>query len=140
MPTNIAEGWGNKSTTDAEVTGEVDTNITGVSLISFQTNGTATSVAATTKTTIVSATYSATFNNVALISVSGGNYAKFFLTINTVDIDIRRTGPNLNLEFDFKSNPLGLSALDVVDIKVEHFNTGSLVDFEAVIYGYANTP
>ena len=138
MPSNIEEGWGNKSTTDAEVTGSVDTNITGVSLISFQSNGTVSNVVDATKTTIVSATYSATFNNVALISVSGGNYAKFFLTINTVDIDIRRTGPALNLEFDFKSNPLGLSSGDVVDIKVEHFNTGSLVDFEATIYGYAN--
>jgi hypothetical protein len=135
---DVENSWGNKSDTDSVVSGTVDTNITGVSLISFQSNGTLTNVVDATKTTIVSATYSATFNNVALISVSGGNYAKFFLTINAVDIDIRRTGPDLNLEFDFKSNPLGLSALDVVDIKVEHFNTGSLVDFEAVIYGYAN--
>jgi len=135
---DVENSWGNKSDTDAVVTGEVDTNITGVSLISFQSNGTVSNVVANTKTTIVSATYSATFNNVALISVSGGNYAKFFLTVNTIDIDIRRTGPALNLEFDFKSNPLGLSTGDVVDVKVEHFNTGSLVDFEAVIYGYAN--
>jgi hypothetical protein len=135
---DVENSWGNKSDTDSVVSGTVDTNITGVSLISFQSNGTLTNVVDATKTTIVSATYSATFNNVALISVSGGNYAKFFLTINAVDIDIRRTGPDLNLEFDFKSNPLGLTTGDVVDVKVEHFNTGSLVDFEAVIYGYAN--
>ena len=42
-----------------------------------------------------------------------------------------------NLEFDFKSNPLGLSSGDVVDVKVEHFNTGQSLDFEATIYGYA---
>jgi len=135
---DVENSWGNKSDTDSVVSGTVDTNITGVSLISFQSNGTVSNVVDSTKTTIVSATYSGTFNNVALISVSGGNYAKFFLTINTIDIDIRRTGPALNLEFDFKSNPLGLTTGDVVDIKVEHFNTGSLVDFEAVIYGYAN--
>ena len=136
MPSNIEEGWGNKSTTDADVTGTVDTNITGVSLISFQSSGTATNVAATVKTTIVSATFSPTFNNVALVSVSGQDYAKYYLTLGGVDIDIRRTGPDRNLEFDFKSNPLGLSSGDTIDIKVEHFFTGDLLDFEATIYGY----
>jgi len=137
MPSNVKEGWGNKSTTDAEVTGDVNATIEGVSLISFVTKGTAVTVPASTKTTILTATYSTTFNNIALISVSGQDYAKFFLTINTIDADIRRSGPLRNLEFDFKSNPLGLSSGDVVDIKVEHFFTGDLLDFEATIYGYA---
>ena len=35
MPTNVAEGWGNKSTTDAEVTGDVNANIEGISLTNF---------------------------------------------------------------------------------------------------------
>ena len=137
MPSNVKEGWGNKSTTDAEVTGDVNATIEGVSLISFVTGGTATLVPATTKTTILTATYSASFNNIALISVSGQDYAKYYLTVNAADIDIRRSGPARNLEFDFKSNPLGLSSGDVVDIKVEHFFTGDLLDFEATIYGYA---
>jgi hypothetical protein len=121
MPSNIEEGWGNKS----------------VALISFSTNGIATNVPASTKTTILTATYSASFNNIALISCSGQDYAKFYLVLNTVDIDIRRSGPSSNVEYDFKSNPLGLSTGDVIDIKVEHFNTGQLLDFEATIYGYA---
>jgi len=135
---DVENSWGNKSDTDAVVTGSVDTNITGVSLISFVTKGVATNVAATTKTTILSVTYSATFNNVALVSVSGQDYAKFFLTINAVDADIRRTGPDRNLVYDFKSNPLGLVTGDVVDVKVEHFFTGDLLDFEATLYGYPN--
>jgi hypothetical protein len=137
MPSNVKEGWGNKSTTDAEVTGDVNATIEGVALISFSLNGTATSVPATTKTTILSATYSASFNNIALISCSGQDYAKFYLTLNTVDIDIRRSGPSSNVEYDFKSNPLGLTTGDTIDVKVEHFNTGNLLDFEATIYGYA---
>jgi len=138
MPSNVKEGWGNKSTTDAFVEGgDIHATIDGVSLINFVTGGTAVNVPATTKTTILTATYSATFNNIALVSVSGQDYAKYFLTVNTVDIDTRRTGPDRNLDFDFKSNPLGLSVGDVVDIKVEHFFTGDLLDFEATIYGYA---
>lgn len=140
MVTRIRPGWSDIDTSATVTGGEIDTNITGVSLISFVTGGTATSVPATTKTTILTATYSATFNNIALISVSGQDYAKFFLTLNTVDIDTRRSGPDRNLEFDFKSNPLGLSSGDVVDIKVEHFFTSDLLDFEATIYGYANPP
>jgi hypothetical protein len=137
MVTRIRPGWSDL-VTEATIEGPVDTNITGVSLISFLVGDTETSVPASTKTTILTQVYSATFNNIALVSVSGDNYAKFFLTINTVDIDVRRSGPDRNLQFDFKSNPLGLSSGDVVDIKAEHFNTGQLVDFEATIYGYAN--
>lgn len=137
MPSNVEEGWGNRSTTDAEVTGDVNATIEGVALISFAVKGAATNVPASTKTTILTATYSASFNNIALISCSGQDYAKFYLTLNTTDIDIRRSGPDRNLVYDFKSNPLGLSSGDVVDIKVEHFFTGDLLDFEATIYGYA---
>jgi hypothetical protein len=137
MPTNVSEGWGNRNTTDAEVTGDVNATIEGVALISFSSTGTATNVAASTKTTILSATYSASFNNIALISVSGQDYAKFFLTLNAADIDIRRTGPARNLTYDFKSNPLKLVSGDTIDVKVEHFFTGDLLDFEATIYGYA---
>jgi len=134
---DVENSWGNKSDTDAVVTGDVNATIEGVSLISFVTGGSAAGVADTTKTTILSATYSASFNNIALISCSGQDYAKYYLTLNTVDIDIRRSGPERNVEFDFKSNPLGLSSGDIVDIKVEHFFTGESLDFEATIYGYA---
>ena len=96
-----------------------------------------TNVAATTKTTIVSQAFSAgVFENLTLVSVSGEDYAKFFVTINAADIDIRRSGPDRNVTFDFTGAPYKLTAGDVVDIKVEHYNTGDLVDFDATIYGY----
>lgn len=134
---DVENSWGNKSDTDAVVTGDVNATIEGVALISYVTGGNAAAVPASTKTTILSAVYSASFNNIALISCSGDDYAKFYLTVNTVDIDVRRSGPDRNLQFDFKSNPVGLSSGDIVDIKVEHFNAGDLLDFEATIYGYA---
>jgi len=134
---DVENSWGNKSDTDAVVTGNVNATIEGVALISYVTGESATNVPAITKTTILTATYSASFNNIALISCSGQDYAKFYLTVNSTDIDIRRSGPSRNLDFDFKSNPLGLKLGDIVDIKVEHFFTAELLDFEATIYGYA---
>ena len=120
-----------------QIVGNVDATIDGVSLSTSKATGTATSVPANVKTTILTQSFSATFNNISIISVSGQDYAKYFLTINSVDIDIRRSGPDRNLTFDYTSNPLALYSGDIVDIKVEHYVTGNLLDFEATIYGYA---
>lgn len=120
----------------SQITGGVTVN--GVSTISFKSAATATSVTASTKTTILTAVFAAgSFTNIALVSVSGQDYAKYYLTLNGSDIDIRRSGPDRNLQFDFKSNPLNLVSGDTVDIKVEHFFTAELLDFEATIYGYS---
>lgn len=115
----------------------VNATIEGIALSSYKANGTALAVPANTLTTIMTASYSATFNNISIISVSGEDYAKYSLVINAATVDTRRSGPDRNLVFDYTSNPLKLSSGDVVDIKVEHFATGSLLDFEATIYGYA---
>ena len=113
------------------------TTIEGISLTEFNVTGSATNVVDSTKTTIVSQAYVAgTFENLTLVSVSGENYAKFFVTLNAVDIDIRRSGPDRNVEFNYTGAPYKLVVGDIVDIKVEHFNIGTLVDFDATIYGY----
>jgi hypothetical protein len=110
--------------------------VEGISIITFRKIGSVTGIAGSTKTTIVSQTYTAnTFENVVMVSVSGTNQAKFFFTINGVDVDIRRSAPGYNLQFDFTGSPYALLPGDVVDIKVEHFGGGS-EDFEATIYGY----
>ena len=119
----------------SKVTGSI--SVDGVALSSSKTTGSATNVPATTLTTILSKTADASFSNISIISVSGDDYAKFTLVVNGGTIDTRRTGPDRNLTFDFTSNPLSLTAGDVVDIKVEHFFTGDLLDFEASVYGYA---
>ena len=137
MPSNVKEGWGNKSTTDATVEGgDINATIEGISLTNFSKIGSLTSIAPSTKSTIVSQVYIlGTLENVAMLSVSGTNYAKYFFAINGVDVDIRRTGPALNLTYDFTGAPYALSSGDVVDVKVEHFNAANQ-DFDATIYGY----
>jgi hypothetical protein len=137
MPSNVKEGWGNKSTTDATVEGgDINATIDGISLTNFSKIGSLVSIAPSVKTTIVSQVYIlGTFENAVMLAVSGTGYAKYFFAINGVDIDIRRTGPALNLMFDFTGAPYALSVGDVCDIKVEHFNAGNQ-DFDGTIYGY----
>jgi hypothetical protein len=116
---------------------QASVTVDGISLTEYNKTGGATNVAATTKTTLITQAYIAgTFENLTQVSVSGEDYAKFFITLNAVDIDIRRTGPDRNLDFNYTGAPYKLVAGDVVDIKVEHYNTGDLVDFDATIYGY----
>lgn len=93
-------------------------------------NGAVTSVTATTLTTIV--TYTApSAKGVTRISCSGTDYAKYSLVLNTSTIEYKRSGPDRNIEF----GPMKLNTNDVLDIKVEHFNTGLTGNFEATIWG-----
>lgn len=114
----------------------VNVIVEGISIVTFNKPGTLAAHPPSTKSTIVSQVFTVgTFENLVEISVSGTNYAKYYLQINGSDIDIRRTGPDLNLVFDYKGAPFALTAGDVVSIAVEHFNAGN-EDFEATIYGY----
>jgi hypothetical protein len=116
---------------------QINATIDGISLTEYNKVGSVSNVAASTKTTIVTQSYIAgTFENLTLVSVSGEDYAKFFVTINAADIDIRRSGPDRNVEFTYTGAPYALAPGDIVDIKVEHYNVGDLVDFDATIYGY----
>jgi hypothetical protein len=137
MPSNVKEGWGNKSTTDATVEGgDINATIEGISLTNFNLLASIVNIAPSVKTTIVSQVYVlGTFENVAMLSVSGTGYAKFFFVRNGVDVDIRRTGPNLNLTYDFTGAPYALAVGDICEIKVEHFNAANQ-DFDGTIYGY----
>lgn len=137
MSSNVENSWGNKSETDAEVTGDVNATIDGISLTEFRKQGTVTGIADNVRTTIVSQAYVLnTFHNLVILSVSGTTTAKYYLRINTVDVDTRRTSPGRNLQFDFTGAPLALSPGDIVDVQVEHFNTSSVEDFDATVYGY----
>jgi hypothetical protein len=145
VPTRIISGWKEIPTTDDGTAVPVIQDpsglpwvveVEGISIINFNKIGSITGIAPSTKTTIVSQVFSGgVFENISIVSVSGTNYAKFFLAINGTDVDIRRTGPNLNLVFDYTGSPFALTSGDVVDIKVEHFNAGT-EDFDATIYGY----
>jgi len=122
---------------NASIDSTVPVNVEGISLTKYRKQGAVTDIPHTTRTTIVTQSFVAgTFENLVLVSCSGEDYAKYYLRINTVDVDVRRTGPDRNLQFDFTGAPLKLVIGDVVDIQVEHFFTGDLLDFDATIYGY----
>lgn len=101
--------------------------------VSVLATGTALAVGSITLTTIVTRTAPAA-ETVSQISCSGQNYAKFTLVLNTVIIDTKRNGPGRNVDFIF-FQPLALISSDILDVKVEHFQTGEINDFEATVYG-----
>ena len=119
----------------SQITGDV--TVGGVALSSSKAVGSVSNVPANTLTTILTKTADANLTNISIVSVSGQDYAKYTLVINGGDIDVRRSGPQRNVQFDYTSNPLKTTTGDVIDIKVEHFFTGETLDFEATIFGYA---
>lgn len=95
--------------------------------------GAAAAVPASSLTTIV--TYTAIVAaRITRVSVSGTDYAKFQLFLNTVLIETQRTSPERSLDFLFDV-PLGMAPGDILDVKVTHYATGVLADFESTIYG-----
>ena len=95
--------------------------------------GAVTSLPASTVSTIVTLTAGAAIR-LTRISVSGTDYAKFLLFKNATLIETKRTGPDRSTDFMFNS-PLDVASGDVIDVKVIHYATGVLADFESTIYG-----
>jgi hypothetical protein len=93
--------------------------------------GTLTSVPANTQQTIVTYTAGAGDSGITRIVCSGTDYAKFELYKNVSLVETQRSGPDRNAFF----GPIKLQAGDIIDVKVEHFVTGSTANFEATIYG-----
>jgi len=90
-------------------------------------------IPANTPSTIVTYTASGAIG-ITKISTSGSDYAKFLLYKNTSLMETQRTGPQRNIDFLFGGS-LALSSGDIVDVKVIHYNTGVLSDFESTLYG-----
>jgi len=89
-------------------------------------------VPANTETTVI--TLTATVDHkIFRISVSGDDYAKYRLYIDTNLVETRRAGPQRTLDFIFNS-PLLLTTGQILDIKVLHCFTGDQLDFESTIY------
>lgn len=93
----------------------------------------ATSVPDNSLTTILTFTAAAD-TRLTRIAVSGTDYAKFQIFLDTVLIETRRSGPDRSLDFAFTA-PLGMAVGQILDIKVTHYATGVLADFESTIYG-----
>ena len=101
--------------------------------ISPLASGAATAVPASTLTTITTYT-AASATRVTKISCGGSVYAKFQLFKNTVLIDTHRSGPDRAIQLVFDPG-LALAPGDVLDVKVTHYVTGSMEEFEATVYG-----
>lgn len=71
---------------------------------------------------------------VTRISVSGTDYAKFQIFLNTVLVETKRSGPDRSLDFTFVA-PLGMASGQILDVKVTHYAPGVLADFESTVYG-----
>ena len=136
MVTRIVQGW--KELDTNTTLGDVD--ITGGQLRTFgeavtaYAVGSAASVPSSTETTVVTLTANG-INMMTMCKVSGDDYAKFRFYVNTVLKETIRTGPDRNGQFFF-SHPYTIDAGDVVDIKVEHYQTGKTYNFESTIYGF----
>lgn len=105
----------------------------GTAGVSPLATGAVTGVPATTTTTIVTFT-AVVATRVTKISCGGTIYAKFQLFKNTVLFDTHRSGPDRGLELLF--NPgLALAPGDILDVKLTHYQTGLMEDFEATVYG-----
>lgn len=111
----------------------IDASLFVPSSVSPLASGSATNVPASTLTTLV--TYTAVAPaRLTRISVSGTDYGKFQLFKNTVLIETKRSSPERSVDFLFTS-PLSLASSDILDVKVTHYATGVLADFESTIYG-----
>jgi len=120
----------------ADVSGNVSATVTdsGGEPINITVVGAQTSVSDNTMTTLVTMVANG-YNRLVQISVSGTAYAKYLLYINSGLKETRRSGPERNLYFTY-NHPIRLNAGDVVDLKVIHYNTGLLENFEATIFAY----
>lgn len=73
-------------------------------------------------------------HKVTKVVCSGTVYAKYQLFLNMALIATKRSGPDRSLDFSFET-PLKLNAADILEVKVTHYNTGLLENFEASVFG-----
>lgn len=112
------------------VEGSVDVSSEASSVIVV---GQQTLVGVNTLTTVATMTANG-YDHVTKISCSGEESAKWQLFVNSVLVDTKRGGLNISFEF---SNPLYLTATNVLDVKVTHYYTGATPTFDATIYGFS---
>ena len=72
-----------------------------------------------------------TFGDVIL---SGTDYARFNIYLNTTLQFVVRSGPSRNANLSLQ-RPLQLGIGDIIDVKVIHYNLAATADFEATLLG-----
>jgi len=66
--------------------------------------------------------------------VSGTDYARFNIYLNTSLVFVIRTGPSRNGGLSLQ-RPWQVDAGDIIDLKVIHYNTAATADFESTLLG-----
>ena len=117
----------------ASIVGDISALITSNTTV--VANNTATSVPANIETTIVSYSTGATATYITTILCSGQQYGKFRYFENVTPKIVLRGGSDRNVIFTINT-PLKVPAGTTISVKVTHFNTGDLPDFECSILGY----
>jgi len=141
MVTRIVQGWKEIITKGTIAPVQVaggSINVIGIGGTTVKAAGTVTALPAFTRATILTAIADINFLNLSIVSVSGEDYAKFYLLINGNELDIRRTGPSRNLEFNYTGAPIELAYGDIVQVQVEHYNPSALPDFDCTLYGFGD--
>ena len=90
-------------------------------------------IPANTPTTIVTYTPAAD-RVITRVAVSGTAYGKVELFTSASLIETQRMGPERNIIIQF-ANPLLLPSGIPLDVKVTHYVTGELNNFESTVYG-----
>ena len=122
-------------TGDIEVSGAV-----GLSRLTGNTFASVGAISSSTETTIVSRTAGATLNtNVVVIQCSGDCPATWRLFIDTVQIAEGLSGTNTYEKVFFYPFPLGIDPSSVLDVKAEHFFSGTAT-LSASIHFFESTP
>jgi hypothetical protein len=103
------------------------------SAVNALASGSITAIPDATIATIVTYT-AASAKRVTRIACSGTIYGTYQLFLNTGLIETKRSSPDRSIEFMF-SSPLQLNASDILDVKVTHYYTSHLEDFNSTVYG-----
>lgn len=122
----------------ANITGSINASAINTSNNFVQAFGTASAVAVSTETTVVSYSTSATKATwITQIFCSGQENSKWrIFEASTAKIVQRIGAGQINVLFDFVT-PFKVPAGPVtIDVKVEHFIVGETPDFEVTIMGY----
>lgn len=92
-----------------------------------------TGVANSIETTVLTHTFLGD-QTVGDIQVSGTEYARYTVYINTVKSFVIRSGPSRQANL-FLQRPLNFAVGDIVDVKAIHYFTGVTADFDVTLLG-----
>jgi len=118
---------------EADANGAAYVNVKDTNNDTLLHSGSASTVAASTETTISTFIASATVKVYKIIA-TGSGCTDFTLRHNLTEIGFKQTNIEMGVEFTFDNGyPIDLN--DTLDIRVQHYVTGKTKDFKMFVYG-----